>query len=54
MTEGPQLRPLWLACLAAIGGDLRGGNGELAEFDVNDELLSGVEAGIVYQPSAGG
>lgn len=39
--------------LAAIGGDLRGGNGELAVFDVNAELLAGVEACIVDQPAAG-
>lgn len=39
--------------LAAIGGDLRGGNGELAAFDTNEELLTDVEADIVYQPSAG-
>ena len=33
------------------GSDLSGGNGELAAFDVNAELLSGVDAGIVAQPT---
>lgn len=63
--KGPQLRPLLLARLVAIRGDgdllglrhcgcgLCGGNGELAVFDVNVELLTGVEADIVYQPAAG-
>ena len=38
--------------LAAIGGDLRGGNGELAVFNVNVKLLAGVEADVVYQSAA--
>jgi len=33
------------------GSDLSGGNGELAAFDVNAELLSGVDACIVDQPT---
>ncbi len=63
MGEGPRERPLVLAGLSAIRGDLfrlfycgcvclGGGNGELAVLDVNAEPLSCVETYVVCQPAA--
>jgi len=38
--------------LRHCGCDLGGGDGELAVFDVNEELLSCVETYVVCQPAA--
>lgn len=62
MRERAAVAALVVSRLAAIRGDgdlfrrfycwsnLGGGNGELAEFDVNVELRAGVEADIVCPP----